>query len=125
MDRVSTQGYTIYLGENWYHYDDFTRYKHIMHELEHMRQWKRWNVIYSISYLFVLPFGLSMRGYWEWQAFKKSIDAYFVADKFVFNRKSLIDKYTNILTGKAYLFALLFIKPFVRKIVTKYINSRM
>lgn len=45
----------------------------LAHELVHVRQWQKWGLWFSFSYLFVLPFGITMRGYWERQAYEVTI----------------------------------------------------
>lgn len=44
--------------------------KVLRHEAVHVGQWARWNVLYYLSYFLLLPFVLTMRAYWEWQAYK-------------------------------------------------------
>jgi hypothetical protein len=42
----------------------------LWHEAEHVGQWKRWNVIYYLSYFLLLPLVFTVRAYWEWQAYR-------------------------------------------------------
>jgi hypothetical protein len=50
-ERTTTQGNTIYIGSDWVSRPDHSRFALIMHELEHVRQWRTWWLLYPISYI--------------------------------------------------------------------------
>lgn len=45
----------------------------LQHELQHVSDSKKFPVIYELSYLFLLPFGLTLRSVWEKRAYKRTI----------------------------------------------------
>lgn len=117
MDRTTTQGYTIYIGNDWEWRSDFSKYQLIRHEIVHMLQWRRYSIIYSFTYAFVLPAGLSMRAWWEYQAFKESISCYVdtavkMDDAWI---SHIAKTYTSYLIGIDYLYAAPFCKNQIYK----------
>ena len=146
--RTTTQGKTIYLGTGYYHSSNFSQFKTLMHELEHVRQWQKWWILYPLTYIlniwhliplvlvfsglwwgFVallviicgfIPAGLSMRGYWEMTAFAVSLRSYkwYGFTSLVYS-DILLDVYVDYITGGSYLYALAFI---LKKIRTYYQN---
>lgn len=148
--RTSTQGYTIYISDNWYTKSDLSKYSLIEHELVHMGQWKKWNILYKLSYvlniwsillpLFVgflganflqilltifgslfLPAIYSFRGIWELQAFRKTIQ---IKNKFQnYQKANTYRYYFDLLTGPQYYFALLGAQDFVAHELIKYLNE--
>ena len=144
MSRVTTVGNTIYLGDRWRQYSTMNRRAIMAHEYTHILQWRKWSMIYVLSYftgipillpvlsfigcsfLFSLLFslffsaGLSMRGYWEWQAFKEQL---LVQKEKTYKVRldMMVDYYTDVLTGQKYFFALWLIKPVFKKIVRRFI----
>lgn len=64
---VTTIGSTIY--SPWEVIDDGL----LQHELQHVSDSKKFPVIYELSYIFLLPFGLTMRSVWERRAYRHSI----------------------------------------------------
>jgi len=65
--------YTTTIGSTIYSPTGTVDARLLAHELVHVRQWKKWGLWFSFSYLFVLPFGITMRGYWERQAYEVTI----------------------------------------------------
>ena len=120
MNRETTVGETIYLGLRWQKYSTLNRKAILAHEYEHILQWRKWNILYIISYYLFLPLGLSFRGYWEWQAFKAQL--LIQKEKtYKVNLDMMVNYYTNVLTGSKYFFALWIIKPLFKKVVKKFI----
>lgn len=48
-------------------------YEILRHEAVHLRDAQRWPVLFELSYLFLLPAGLTMRAWWEWRAYAESL----------------------------------------------------
>lgn len=98
--------------------DDFefwpaeSKYEVMRHEREHLRQYKRWGfgilwlgcVLMGILYLLVLPTGLTMRAYFEKQAYLQSavakIQLGYDADV---NRRHFIARMQQTFTGFEYV----------------------
>jgi hypothetical protein len=67
-DYTITIGNTIYMGPEL---RGTSRGADILyHEAVHVGQWNKWNVLYYLSYFLCFPTVLTMRAYWEWQAYK-------------------------------------------------------
>jgi hypothetical protein len=64
---VTTIGSTIY--SPWEVIDEGL----LQHELQHISDSKKFPVIYELSYLFIFPFGLTLRSFWEKRAYRHSI----------------------------------------------------
>lgn len=45
----------------------------LAHELVHVADWQRYNLAFALSYLLLLPVGITMRAFWEWRAYKISL----------------------------------------------------
>ena len=52
-------------------------YALIRHEAVHLRDMKKYPILFQVSYLLFLPMGLTMRALWEWRAYKVSIQTEF------------------------------------------------
>jgi hypothetical protein len=50
-----------------------TIYETIRHEAVHLRDARRFPLIFQLTYLFVLPTVLTMRAVWEWRAYAETI----------------------------------------------------
>lgn len=146
--RTTSQGYTIYLGSDYTDRSFLSQHKLIMHELRHMDQWQRYNILYPITYLLniwsiifpvvsiivrfpvllsiiislFIPAGLSLRVLWELQAFKVSLNCIYKAG-LPEETDYLINRYTELLTGRNYYFAGSFIRRIIRRSITKHVNK--
>jgi hypothetical protein len=45
----------------------------LWHEAVHIKDQKRWHVIWWLSYLLLLPIGPSLKACWEWRAYKAQL----------------------------------------------------
>lgn len=100
--RTTTVGRVIYIGTRWAERDAAHQAAEIAHETEHVNQWRRWWILYPISYMLsvwsiplaILPAvlslswiwgivgavvgclipGPSLRAYWEYRAFQRTIE---------------------------------------------------
>ena len=45
----------------------------LAHELVHVADWQKYNLLFALSYLLLLPLGPSIRAFWEWRAYKVSL----------------------------------------------------
>lgn len=50
------------------------------HELQHVRDYDRWGLLFALSYLLALPTGWTMRAYWERKAYAITIRKAFAED---------------------------------------------
>lgn len=65
---VTTIGSTIYAPGGEVYNEGL-----LNHELQHIADSKKYPVIYELSYLLLLPCGLTMRSFWERRAYRHSI----------------------------------------------------
>lgn len=80
-------GMTVAVPDSFDSWPAFNRYRLLRHEREHLRQYRRWGlgcwplgtVVVALLYLLVLPLGLTMRAYFEAQAFRAEAEACQVA----------------------------------------------
>jgi len=49
----------------------------LRHEAQHVRDWRRYGLLFWVSYLALLPAGPSLRAFWEWRAYRVSLRAAF------------------------------------------------
>ncbi len=68
---ITTIGFTVYMGADLIGTD--TGYRALRHEAVHVAQYVRWRWLFSLSYLFAFPTVLTMRAYWELQAYAEDI----------------------------------------------------
>ena len=47
----------------------------LRHEAQHVRDWRRFGLLFWLTYLAVLPAGPSLRALWEWRAYRVSLRA--------------------------------------------------
>ena len=68
---VTTIGFTVYMGADLI--GTHRGYRVLRHEAVHVAQYARWRWLFSLSYLFAFPTVLTMRAYWELQAYAEDI----------------------------------------------------
>ena len=73
----------------------------LRHEAVHLRDARRWPVLFELSYLFVLPVGLTMRAWWEWRAYAETVRATFEVDGVVPDAE--LDEIADRFVGSDYL----------------------
>lgn len=66
-DYVTTIGTTIYAPKG--EIQEHTR----LHEMVHVADYEKYGILFSLSYLFLLPLGWTMRAYWERRAYAVSL----------------------------------------------------
>lgn len=151
--RTTTVGSTMYTGIGWAIKNTQARQREIRHEDKHVQQWKRYWLLYPVSYLcnvwtvaaaillpiigvgilpaaailigtLALPGGLSMRAYWEYQAFKITLSTlrYQGLDKGM-ARTMYAQHYTYLLCGMPYYYAATFVKPLVYRAWMRFLNN--
>lgn len=143
--RTTTVGSVIYVGTGWQHKTITQRDAELAHEGEHVRQWRTWWLWYPVSYMLtpwaillavlaavlsmpwyagligaligcLFPAGLSMRAWWEYKAFRVTLYTLnSKGDILPAPRYVLAQRYTELLTGKAYYYAASFIPGKVRR----------
>jgi len=47
----------------------------LRHEAQHVRDWRRFGLLFWLTYLLALPAGPSLRAFWEWRAYRVSLRA--------------------------------------------------
>lgn len=62
----------------------------VEHELVHVRQWKKWNILFWLGYLFFPLPGLFAYLRWRWER-----EAYLVNLRYVQNKEAEIDRIVN------------------------------
>jgi hypothetical protein len=81
-------------------------YVTLCHEAVHLHDAARWPVLFQLSYLLLLPAGLTMRAFWEWRAYRESIRLWMALDGTVSDAR--IEALVNIFSGPEYLYMCLF-----------------
>lgn len=118
-ERVTTIGRTMWVVDRWYSADPLAQAMTIEHEAHHVRQLK-WGPWYWLSYVLVLPLGLSMRGVWEGAAFLRGFGVKYRATKpYAVHVELDAHRLTDTLCGKPYLYALWLARPIVLRVVRK------
>lgn len=76
----------------------------LRHEAQHVRDQVRYHVLFFLSYLLPLPLGpLSLRGWWEWRAYRMTLRARWERDKAL--PAWLLSRVAAVLSGPLYLWA--------------------
>jgi hypothetical protein len=60
----------------------------LRHEAQHVRDWRRFGLLFWLTYLAALPAGPSLRAFWEWRAYRVSLRA-------AFERRGAVDAATR------------------------------
>jgi len=68
---ATTIGFTVYFDDN--HFETDRGVEILRHEAAHMHDYSRWGLLFSLSYIFLLPVVFTMRAYWEWRGYKESL----------------------------------------------------
>jgi hypothetical protein len=88
-------------------------YDVLRHELVHLRDARRWPVLFELSYLFFpLPFVFTMRAYWEYRGYCESMIA--ERDRYGYINKAVIEYYISLFSSSEYLWMFPF-PNFLRK----------
>jgi hypothetical protein len=76
-DYTTTLGQTVYTPVDWAEMPEASRLEILRHERVHLRQARRWGLLFSLAYLlFPLPLGLAWcRARFEWEAYEESMRA--------------------------------------------------
>lgn len=136
--RTTTVGSTVYLGLGWVNKNPVSQVAEIEHEMEHVRQWRKWWMLYPVTYMLtlwsvllpviaalfglpwwagllgavigcLLPAGLSMRAVWEYLAFRETVAVYAKAGQYQHTQRAQIAvHYAELLAGKPYFYAAAF-----------------
>jgi hypothetical protein len=79
-----------------------TVYRILRHEAVHLRDARRWPGLFHVSYLVLLPAGLTMRAFWEWRAYAETlrVEAELTGDI----SDGLLSHVERCFTGPDYLF---------------------
>jgi len=60
----------------------------LRHEAQHVRDWRRYGLLFWLTYLLALPAGPSLRALWEWRAYRVTLRA-------AHERHGLVDEATR------------------------------
>jgi len=141
-ERTTTIGSTMYTGSAWHLKGPASRDAEIMHEAEHVRQWRTWWILYPITYLLsvwsiVLPVvllllqvptlwalligitagcllpGPSLRAYWEYKAFRHTIIV--LCDRRYITGGLQAGWYAKMVAGMPYYYAGLCFERLIRR----------
>lgn len=97
-------------------------YEVLRHELVHLRDAKKWPVLFELSYIFFpLPFIITFRAYWEFRAYCESLTV--DAEKYGYVRSSTIEFIITQFTSSYYLWMFPF-PNILRNAFTKYCLKR-
>lgn len=77
-------------------------YATLRHEAVHLRDMRRFPVIFHLSYLAVLPAGLTMRAFWEWRGYRETLRVHAELDGDI--PDYVLDHIERCFTGPDYLF---------------------
>ena len=92
-------------------------YRILRHERVHMRDSKRWPILFQLSYI-LLPVGPAGRAYWEFRAYKESMRAEYEAWGQI--PDASLDWYCDQFTGSNYLW----MWPFKKDIRARFERAR-
>lgn len=95
----TTIGKTIYTPNEDGSVDDQT----LQHELVHIAQYNKWNILYYVSYLFLLPAVFTMRSYWEKQAYAVTIKQIYNRNPIAVTKPYIKDNIINQFLSSKYL----------------------
>ena len=115
---------TIYLRKDYLGTD---RGIEIMkHEMAHVRDVHKWNILYLISYFLILPTVLSMRAFWEWRGYREDLKS--VREQYEFAEPSyrdyIYDYYAQWVTSQFTSASYFYMLPF-RGIVYKWCQNTL
>lgn len=73
-------------------------YRVLLHERQHLRDAKKYPILFELSYLLLLPSVFTLRAWWEYRAFKETIKS--LADAqgnkiYSWQVDSIVDKFTS------------------------------
>jgi hypothetical protein len=114
---TTTINYTIYMPKKYIG----TRqgYSINTHEEVHLAQFHKWWYLFSATYLLLLPMGITMRAYWEWQAWKVTLATHMQLYGEV--SPQLQNSIVQHFAGPTYLYMFPF-KKYMRKLVTREVS---
>lgn len=81
-------------------------YATLRHEAVHLRDMRRFPLLFQLSYLFLLPAGLTARAWWEWRAYAETLRVELELRGEISDE--LLDFVAERFTGPDYLFMLPF-----------------
>ena len=73
----------------------------LRHEAVHLRDARRWPLLFQLSYLLLLPAGLTLRAWWEWRGYAETVRATVEIDGVVDD--ALLDHIADCFVGSDYL----------------------
>jgi hypothetical protein len=114
INRRYLTDYTTVMGgkawfpdrRSWERADPESLYVTLCHEAVHLHDAARWPVLFQLSYLLLLPMGLTMRAFWEWRAYGESIRLWVALDGDVSDAR--IEGLVNLFSGPEYFYMCLF-----------------
>lgn len=126
---ATTRGYTVYFRDD--HFGVPRGVEIIKHEAAHMADYKRWGILFTLSYLLLLPTVFTMRAYWEWHGYKETLRS--VHDEYAQYKITQPDYYiyimhyycqwvAGIFAGPGYLWMFPF-KSFMYNKCKKFVDS--
>ena len=77
-------------------------YTTLRHEAVHLRDMRRFPVLFHVSYLALLPAGLTMRAVWEWRGYRETLRVYAELDGDISDAQ--LDYIARCFTGPDYLY---------------------
>jgi len=86
----------------------------LRHEAVHLRDAKRFPILFQLTYLLVLPMIFSLRAFWEYRAYKETIRVFYEVEEYI--TQTLLDNIVKNFTGPNYFFMFPFPKYLHRKL---------
>lgn len=77
-------------------------YEILAHEAVHLRDARRFPVLFELSYLLLLPTGITARAFWEWRAYRETLRVHAALHGHI--PDSLLGSIERRFTGPDYLF---------------------
>jgi hypothetical protein len=113
-DFITVIGYTVYMPEIYI--GTIAGAGALVHERQHMRDYRKFGILYLISYLFLLPSVFSFRAMWEWRGYRESMK--FNYAWFGMLPQDYLERIVEEFTSARYLWMFPF-KKIMRGIVTR------
>lgn len=118
MTEVTTTiGYSVYMPMSYIGTRD--GYATLRHEAVHIADYHKYSLLFSLSYLFLLPTILTFRAFWEWRAYVETMRVELELTGAI--SQELIDWIASIFCNGMYIWMF----PFKQIIISKLQNKRL
>lgn len=97
-------GYATTIGRTIYAPHGVVTEAVLWHELEHVNDYNKWGIAFSLSYLLLLPIGFTMRSFWERRGYEATIRYHVRYNPSWAADREFKERIVKQFTGPAYLY---------------------